>query len=180
MQHADKDIFFKDIHLFINRVKNITVIKSAKIVKSNLYTCLRDIAMIWYTVELFEEVKELVKTKNNLDVWKRYLIKRFRNKSNVTMIIIIRRRKSREYAEVIMRIARSIEFESKTHQIIMIYNDLDLKFQRNIFMSILITQIQNFLQHLNDKNNICEILSIEIAITIRHRLLNHESIIALN
>jgi hypothetical protein len=80
------------------------------------------------------------------------------------MIIIIRkryimndarrRRESREYASVIMRAARSAELESKTHQIMMIYNDLDLKFQRDIFMLTLITQIQNFLQHLDDKKDI--------------------------
>jgi hypothetical protein len=36
----------------------------------------------------------------------------------------------------------------------MIYNDLNLKFQKNISMSTLTTQIQNFLQHLNDKKDI--------------------------
>ncbi len=46
MQHAGKDIFFRDIHLFIDRVKDIIVIKDAEIVRNNLYTCLRDIAMI--------------------------------------------------------------------------------------------------------------------------------------
>ncbi len=164
MQHANKDIFFKDIHLFIDWVKNITVIKDAEIVRNNLYTCLRDIAMIWYTVELFEEVKELVRTENNLDVWKRYLIKRFRDRFNVAMITIIReryimndarrRRESREYVSVIMRIARLIELQFEAHQMMIIYNDLNLKFQRNISMSTLTTQIQNFLQHLNDRKNI--------------------------
>jgi hypothetical protein len=65
-----------------------------------------------------------------------------------------RRRESREYANVIMRAARFAELESKTHQIMMIYNDLDLKFQRDIFMLTLTIQIQNFLQHLNDKKDI--------------------------
>ncbi len=164
MQYAEKDTYFRNVHLFIDRVKNIAVIKSVEVVRNNLYTCLRDIVMIWYTIELFEKVKKLVRTKNNLDVWKRYLIKRFRDRSNVTMITIIkkryimndarRRRESREYANVIMRAARFAELESKTHQIMMIYNDLDLKFQRDIFMLTLTIQIQNFLQHLNDKKDI--------------------------
>ncbi len=164
MQHVDKDTYFRDVHSFIDRIKNIAVIKKTEIVRNNLYTCLRNIVMIWYTIELFEKVKKLVKTRNNLDVWKRYLIKRFRDKSNVIMIIITRkryimndarrRRESREYANVIMRTARSAELESKTHQIMMIYNDLDLKFQRDISMLTLIIQIQNFLQHLDDKKDI--------------------------
>jgi hypothetical protein len=65
-----------------------------------------------------------------------------------------RKRESREYADVIMRAARFAELESESHQIMMIYNDLDLKFQRNISMSTLTTQIQNFLQHLDDKKDI--------------------------
>jgi hypothetical protein len=164
MQHAEKNTYFKNVHLFIDRVKDIVVIKKVETVRNNLYTCLRDIAMTWYTAELFEETKKLVRTSNNLDVWKRYLIKRFRDRSNVIMIIIIReryimndarrRRESREYANVIMRAARSVELESESHQVMMIYNDLNLKFQRDISMSTLITQIQNFLQHLDDKKNI--------------------------
>jgi hypothetical protein len=164
MQHVDKDTYFRDVYLFIDRIKNIAIIKEIETVRNNLYTCLRDTVMIWYTAELFEKAKELVRTKNNLDVWKRYLIKRFRNRSNVIMIIIIRerytmndarrRRESREYVSVIMRIARSIELESKSHQVMMIYNDLNLIFQRNISMSTLTTQIQNFLQHVDDKKDI--------------------------
>jgi hypothetical protein len=164
MQHAEKNTYFRDVHFFIDRVKNIVVIKEAETIRNNLYICLRDIAMIWYTAELFEETKKLVRTNNNLDVWERYLIKRFRDRSNVIMIIITkeryimndarRRRESREYANVIMKIARSVELKSKSHQIMMIYNDLNLKFQRNISMLTLITQIQNFLQHLDDKKNI--------------------------
>jgi hypothetical protein len=42
MQHADKDTFFRDVHLFIDRAKDIVVIKGAETVRNNLYTCLRD------------------------------------------------------------------------------------------------------------------------------------------
>jgi hypothetical protein len=164
MQHAEKNTYFRNVHFFIDRVKDMIVIREIEAVRNNLYICLRDIAIIWYTAELFEETKKLVKTNNNLDVWKRYLIKRFRDWLNVIMIIIIRkryimndawrRRESREYANVIMRIARLIELKSKSHQVMMIYNDLNFKFQRNIFMFTLITQIQNFLQHFDDKKNI--------------------------
>jgi hypothetical protein len=65
-----------------------------------------------------------------------------------------RRREPREYASVIMRAARSAELESDAHQVMMIYNDLDLEFQRNIPLPGLITDIQNFLQSLNDKKDI--------------------------
>jgi hypothetical protein len=47
MQHAKKNIFFRDIHLFIKRVRNFAMIKNYDTVKNNLYTCLRDMTMTW-------------------------------------------------------------------------------------------------------------------------------------
>jgi hypothetical protein len=119
--------------------------------------------MAWYTAELSEEAKELVRTGNNLDVWERYLIKRFRDRSNVAMVTIIRerytmddarrRREPREYASFIMRAARSAE-PGEAHQIMLIYNSLDLEFQRDVSMPGLTMKMQDFLQSLDDKKDI--------------------------
>jgi hypothetical protein len=164
MQHVEKDIYFRDVHLFLDRVKNFVMTKEVEIERNNLYTCLRESIMTWYTIEVFEKKKKLLKMKNNIDVWERYLLKRFRKRFNVTMITIIReryilknarrRREFRKYAEIIMRAAKSAELKFEAHQIMLMYNDLNLKFQRNIFMFELITNIQNFLQCLDDKKNI--------------------------
>ncbi len=65
-------------------------------------------------------------------------MKRFRERSNVIMTVIIKkkyimndarnRREFREYAKIIMRATRSAEFESDEHVIMLIYNELDLEF----------------------------------------------------
>ncbi len=166
MQYAEKNIFFKNIHLFIDRVKNFAMIKDYDAVKNNLYTCLRSMTMTWYTIEFFEKIKKLIKTKNNLNVWKRYLIKRFRERSTMTMITITitrekyilndarRCRESREYAEIIIRAIKFAKLKSKTHLVMLIYNDLNVELQRNIFMLDLIINIQNFLQSFDDKKKI--------------------------
>jgi hypothetical protein len=39
-----------------------------------------------------------------------------------------RRRESREYADIIMRATKSAELNSESHQIMLIYNDLNLEF----------------------------------------------------
>ncbi len=113
MQQAEKNTFFRNIHLFINRVRNFAVVKDYDTVKNNLYICLPDMTMIWYTIELSEKVKKLVKTKNILNVWERYLMKRFRKRLIVTMITIIRERyifenarrcrESRKYVDIIIK-----------------------------------------------------------------------------
>ncbi len=164
MQHAEKNTFFRNVYLFIDRVKDFVMIKDYDTVKNNLYTCLRDITMIWYTVELFEKIKKLIKTKNNLNVWERYLMKRFRKRSTVTMITITRERyilenarrcrESREYVDIIIRAAKSTKLSFEAHLMMLIYNDLDVELQRNIVMSDLITNIHDFLQSLDDKKKI--------------------------
>ncbi len=85
MQHVDKDTYFRNIHLFLNRVKDVTTTKYYDLIRNNLYIYLREIVMTWYTTEIFEKVKKLIKTNNNLNIWERYLIKRFREHLIVTM-----------------------------------------------------------------------------------------------
>ncbi len=63
-------------------------------------------------------------------------------------------RESREYADVIIRAEKFVELDSKRHLIMLIYNDLDLKFQRNISMFSLSIKLSNFLQSLDDKKDI--------------------------
>ncbi len=65
-----------------------------------------------------------------------------------------RRREPRKYADVIMRATKSAELGSDDHIIMLIYNDLDLEFQRDIPLSELITNIHDFLQSLNDRKDI--------------------------
>ncbi len=164
MQHAEKNTFFRNIHLFINRARNFAMIKDYDAMKNNLYTCLRNMTMTWFTIEFFEEIKKLIKTKNNLNVWKRYLIKRFRKRLTVTMITIIREkyilenarrcRESREYADVIIRATKSTKLKFEIHLMMLIYNNLNVKLQKNIFMLDLIISIQNFLQSFDDKKKI--------------------------
>jgi hypothetical protein len=63
-------------------------------------------------------------------------------------------RESREYANVITRAIKSIKLESNAHVVMLIYNELNAKLQRNISMPELFTNIQNFLQCLDDKKKI--------------------------
>lgn len=151
MKHASKDIIFKNVHFFIERAKNIAQIKKEELIKRNLFTCLRDTILTWYTVEFSNDEKKFIKIENDLKVWKRKLITRFKKRSNVIMITIMRkqyiifnvknRRESREYAKVIIRIVKSIELDFTRHIVMFIYNELNLKFQRNLSMSTLTTSL---------------------------------------
>ncbi len=65
-----------------------------------------------------------------------------------------RKRESREYAEMILRAAKSAELISEISQIFLIYNEIDVEFQRDISMSKTDTKLNNFLTDLNDRKNV--------------------------
>ncbi len=91
-------------------------------------------------------------------------MKRFKKFVNVTMTFLVkekyimknarRRKKSRKYAEAILRAVKSADLTSEISQIFLIYNDINVKFQRNISMSKKNIKLNNFLIDLNDRKNV--------------------------
>ena len=65
-----------------------------------------------------------------------------------------RRRKSREYASIILRAIKSTELEFHVNQIAIIYNELDLEFQRNLIKSESVSSLNTFLREMNDFKHI--------------------------
>lgn len=45
MEHAEKSIYFRIVHLFIERTKNITILQNDQHGRDNLFTCLRNAAL---------------------------------------------------------------------------------------------------------------------------------------
>lgn len=60
IEHAGKDNYFRDVHLFIGRVEDMATIKSAELVRTNLFACLRSFAIIWFTSMLDEDQRCLI------------------------------------------------------------------------------------------------------------------------
>jgi len=157
MIHIDKKTIFRDVHLFNERVKNIAVIKDKKMIAENLYIYLRDIALRWYVFKLTDMKKRLFKL--SLDKWHWALLSRFKKSSAIALITITtekytmsnvyQRRKSREYAQIILRKVRSAEMISIYNQLFLIYNEIDLKLRRDLKSFKLKTMINAWLQQLN-------------------------------
>ena len=47
-----KDVYYRLVILFIERIKDLASVKGAILVRSNINTCLRGTALTWYTAEL--------------------------------------------------------------------------------------------------------------------------------
>ena len=76
IEHANKNTYFKNIHLFTERIKNMIIIKKAKLTRQNLYTCLREFVLTWYIDVFNDDQKKLMKLNDEIEEWERTLLKR--------------------------------------------------------------------------------------------------------
>ena len=65
-----------------------------------------------------------------------------------------RHRESCEYAQIILRAVKSTKLNFIFNQLSIIYNDIDLKFQRNLMISTLVIKINDFLCDMNNRKYI--------------------------
>ena len=139
--HIDKNIYFRDVSNFVDRVKDMTNVKNVELIRQNLYTCFRDTALIWYTIVFIEDQKKLIKLNNDVEKWIRALHKRFKEFESIIMIIIRqkryimknarRKKKSLKYAYIIIKVVKST-IMNIYFQLWLIYHDLNTKFRRDV------------------------------------------------
>ena len=51
---VEKDVHYKNVVLFVQRIQNLVTFKDAALVKANILTLLKRFALEWYTSELVE------------------------------------------------------------------------------------------------------------------------------
>ena len=160
IEHANKNTYFRDVHLFTERIKNMIIVKKAKLTRQNLYICLRDLVLTWYIDVFNDDQKRLMKLDDEIEKWERTLLKRWKKSSITIMTMIIKERyimknvrkhrKFFEFAQIIIRKTKST-LMFVFFQIYLIYNDLKLKFKRDLNKSNESITMNFFLQKL--KNN---------------------------
>ncbi len=89
IEHVEKDIYFRNVHLFLKRVKNVIRVKNVNQVRENLFICLRKLTLQWYTFELFENIKNLLKYDNEIEYWEKKLFKRFKKSASVVIVRVL-------------------------------------------------------------------------------------------
>ena len=136
------------------------IIKKTKLTRQNLYICLRDSVLTWYIDVFNDDQKRLLKLSDEIEEWKRTLLKRWKKSSITIMTMITKKkyimknvRKHREFFEFVQIIIRKVKSTLMFvfFQIYLIYNDLKLKFKRNLNKSNENITMNFFLQEL--KNN---------------------------
>jgi len=142
MEHTGKETYFRDVIIFIDRIKDVARIRGAEFVRSNLQLCLRGEALEWYTSQLTDGEKRLLTYGQELDEWTSFLMERFGPPKNIGMAQLLkekytindatRHREPREYAMTIVRAAKVAKLDTVHNQLDIIWNGLDVEFQSDI------------------------------------------------
>ena len=132
---VSKDVYYRSVMLFIERVRDMATIKGAQLVQINLNTCLRGSALAWYTSELSNlERIGLRNDENGVEEWCQALKNRFKESAAVslasltstkyTMADARNHREPAAYVQTILRHAKSANIESVENQLTFTYQNI--------------------------------------------------------
>ena len=123
-----KDLYFRSVILFIERIKDIAAVKGDALVRTNLNTSLRGAALKWYTAELSNlERTGLRNDPRGVEEWCNALLARFKELPGValshltsekyTLADARARREPADYVQAIIRHAKSANIDAVVNQL---------------------------------------------------------------
>ena len=161
--NVDRHIYYKNVFVFIDKLKNLKKNFFDHRVRELIVECLRDDALIWHSLKLDEIEKNMFRDAS-MNQWCRDLIRRFKKRDSQTLKNLqIERyimqnarndKTSKTYVQNIMRHSKVVEFNSTYNQLIMTWNNLNLNFKMQIFESITIIILISFFDSFDVKINI--------------------------
>jgi hypothetical protein len=164
VMHAEKNIYYKDVHVFIERIKKMIIVLDFEMIKKNLFSCFRETILMWHTVELFDVFRRILSYEENVDEWMQTLTASFKTQVTTTTINLLkerytlmnaeRNRESRKYAQKIIKWAKFAKMTSSFNQLNIVYNEIDAELKRDLKKSSKNITIDDYLQLLNDCKDI--------------------------
>ena len=164
LTHSKKDIYYKNVHVFVEKIKEMIIIFDVEQIRRNLFFCLKDTIFMWHTIELLNITRRILIYEKNVNEWITALIIRFKFQTTTTTTQLLRktyimknvrkRRKFQKYAQKIIRWIQSIEMKSVFNQLNIVYSDIEVKMRRNSHKLINTITIENFFQKFNACRNV--------------------------
>jgi DNA-binding transcriptional MerR regulator len=162
--HANKNIYYRNVHVFVERIKKMIIMLESKMIKKNLSSCFRESILMWHIAKLFDVSRRNLFYEENMNEWVQTFIARFKTEVTTTTINLLkkrytltnaeRNRESREYAQKIIRWVKFAKMTSTFNQLNIVYNEIDAELRRDLKKSFKDTTIDDYLQFLNDCKNI--------------------------
>ena len=156
----DKHIFYRDVFIFIDRLKNLKKNFSRFKIKKYIVDCLKNTALKWQSTELNSLKRNLLRDVI-VDQWCEALIQRFKKRDasvlkklqdSFYIFFDVRSDKTpRAYIQNILRHAKAVDYSFIYHQLFNAWNDLNLKFRMQISEFIFDIQLNTFFDTLNSK-----------------------------
>ena len=187
--NIEKDTYFRDVHLFIVRTKEMTLTKDEQLIKNNLWLNLRNKALKWWTNELSNVERRMIRMimidQKELSKWINLLHDKFKQFINVIMNNLIQQRytiqdaatqrESRKYVQKIIRLIKNVDMISTLNQLNLIYNDIDVNVRidtlRRLKNSIIINEMLN---DMNEFKHDWWIKIIKLRINNQHNQSNRQ------
>lgn len=172
-------VYYRDVNVFIDRLTDIVDTKGELMVKSNIQACLRGNALTWFTSELTDMEKRLMRNQPLEQGWFAELKRRFKanplealeklKAMRYGFVDVANRRSPQSFAEEVIRHARNAEIGDQYQHIKLIYNALDPQLQRDVTRPTATTTRTEFLQELEDNQFLWQNLNDEYQRRTRRR-----------
>ena len=142
--NASKHVFYKNVFVFIKRLKNLVKQHDDEIVERLVIFCLRDFVLIWYFVEINDFMRILFRDAR-FDIWCKILITRFKIRISIALaqltsqIYFLTNLKqntiSKIWIQQMFHYIKAIEIKSIYNQLTLIWNRLHYTFRFHISKS---------------------------------------------
>lgn len=159
-----KDTYYRSPILFVERIRDLSTVKGAAIVRSNLNTALRGSALAWYTAELSNlERVGLRADENGVEEWCSAITRRFKESTGVALHNLTSekyslhdartRREPAAYVQAILRHAKSANIDNVENQLTFVYQGIAAELRAFVDPPSATTSIASFIQVLELKKD---------------------------
>lgn len=159
--NAGKYIYYRDVFIFVDRLKDLAS-QPQNNVKHVISSCFRGTALMWYSMELTELERDLLRDAE-LDRWYTTLIDRFKVRTSAALAQLtsqsysladIKSTSPRAWIQQMLHLSKSAGLDSIYHQLLLIWNQLAISIRRDIPEPQETTTIGQFLKSIDAKTDI--------------------------
>lgn len=160
--NAGKHVFYKDVYVFTDRLKDLAAQRGESDIKSVMTACFRGSVLIWYSMELTDLERTLLRDAN-LDLWYTTLIDRFKTRTAVALSQLVGQTYSladmqhtspRAFIQHMLHLAKSANFNSTYNQLTLLWNQFAVNLRRDLPEPQQSTTIGQFLDQVDSKTSI--------------------------
>ena len=164
LTHSNKNIYYKNVHIFVKCIKKMTIVLETKQIRRNLFSCLCETILMWHIAELSNTTRRILIYEKKIDEWMTILIVRFKPQASTITTDLFREKyimknarrfwKFKKYAQKIIKSVKSAKLNSIFNQLNVMYNGIDVKLRRNLKRPLFTITLNDYFQKFDDFKNI--------------------------